>query len=202
MFFTHPSRKLAKSLLLGEIYADLRKEERVEEERVEGDQEMEADNVEVQGVKGESSVRVERIDEANVDDFMKDNNIFFEDFDHDTKAFMRKDNFGEDYEYMEKAEMESETHEAYTEIEEGKALKDIMWKCARATNEPYFELKMQQLKSVTVDGYEALRLIDQRKWIRWAFRLGRNNPELVNNWAEAFNIFIIRARDQHIIRGA
>ncbi|GAA0149540.1 hypothetical protein LIER_08690 [Lithospermum erythrorhizon] len=63
----------------------------------------------------------------------------------------------------------------------GKSLKNMMWKCARAANELYFEMKMQPLKNVTVDGYEALRLIDPRKWSRWAFRLGRNSPELVNN---------------------
>ncbi|GAA0160843.1 hypothetical protein LIER_17302 [Lithospermum erythrorhizon] len=101
----------------------------VEEERFEGGQRMEEDHVKVEGgqrmddfeVEVEGCQRmedievevqgVERIDEANVDNFMEDNNIFFEDFDYDTEAFMREDNFGKEYESMEEAEMESETQE-------------------------------------------------------------------------------------------
>ncbi|GAA0166791.1 hypothetical protein LIER_21868 [Lithospermum erythrorhizon] len=71
--------------------------------------------------------------------------------------------------------------------------------CDRASNEPYFERKMQQLRNVTVEGYETLRNIDPRKWKRYAFRPRTNCLELVNNWAEAFHIFIIKARDQPII---
>ncbi|GAA0144821.1 hypothetical protein LIER_36013 [Lithospermum erythrorhizon] len=70
----------------------------------------------------------------------------------------------------------------------------MMWKCARAANEPYFEYKMQQLKNVTIEGYEALRRIDPRKWARSAFHPTTNCTELMNNWAEAFNVFIIREK--------
>ncbi|GAA0166790.1 hypothetical protein LIER_21867 [Lithospermum erythrorhizon] len=59
--------------------------------------------------------------EVNMEDnFMEDNNIFFEDFDWDIEAFMREDDFGEDYEPLEEAEMDSEPHEGtYTEIDYG-----------------------------------------------------------------------------------
>ncbi|GAA0148027.1 hypothetical protein LIER_07577 [Lithospermum erythrorhizon] len=56
----------------------------------------------------------------------------------------------------------------------GKTLKKMMLKCVRAANEPYFKVKMQQLRNVIVEGYEALRCIDLRKWARYAFRPGRN----------------------------
>ncbi|GAA0161695.1 hypothetical protein LIER_17949 [Lithospermum erythrorhizon] len=58
---------------------------------------------------------------------------------------------------------------------------------------------MHQLKNVTVEGYEALRNIDPRKWTRFAFWPRTNCRELVNNWVEAFNVFIIKAKDQPII---
>ncbi|GAA0164950.1 hypothetical protein LIER_20470 [Lithospermum erythrorhizon] len=54
-----------------------------------------------------------------MDDFMEDNNIIFEDYDHDTEAFMREYNFGEDYEPMEEAKLESEPPESYTETKAG-----------------------------------------------------------------------------------
>ncbi|GAA0151537.1 hypothetical protein LIER_10237 [Lithospermum erythrorhizon] len=52
-----------------------------------------------------------------MDTFMDDNKIVFEDFDWDTEAFMREDNFGEDYESIEEEEMEGETYEASNEID-------------------------------------------------------------------------------------
>ncbi|GAA0150936.1 hypothetical protein LIER_37204 [Lithospermum erythrorhizon] len=66
-----------------------------------------------------------------------------------------------------------------------KMLKNMMWKCVRAANEAYFEYRMQRLKNVTVEGYEALRRIDPRKWCRFAFSVGINCPELVNNWGHS-----------------
>ncbi|GAA0171799.1 hypothetical protein LIER_25751 [Lithospermum erythrorhizon] len=50
-----------------------------------------------------------------------------------------------------------------------------------------------------VEGYEALRNTDPRKWARYDFRPGRDCLELVNNLVERFNVFIIKARDQPII---
>ncbi|GAA0174637.1 hypothetical protein LIER_41761 [Lithospermum erythrorhizon] len=82
---------------------------------------MDADNVEVQGLD-DVEVEVQELEEdrgKGLDDFMEDNNIIFEDYDHDTEAFMRQYNFGEDYEPMEEAELDSEPHEAYTETERG-----------------------------------------------------------------------------------
>ncbi|GAA0171278.1 hypothetical protein LIER_25350 [Lithospermum erythrorhizon] len=58
---------------------------------------------------------------------------------------------------------------------------------------------MHQLKNVTIEGYEVLRRIDPRKWTGSAFHPATNCGELVNNWTEAFNIFIIKSRDQPII---
>ncbi|GAA0171748.1 hypothetical protein LIER_41213 [Lithospermum erythrorhizon] len=81
----------------------------------------------------------------------------------------------------------------------GKMMKDLMWKAARAANVPYFEYRMQRIKNVSVEAHEALNRIERKKWTRCAFRLEKNCPKLVNNWAEAFNVFIIKARDQSII---
>ncbi|GAA0175826.1 hypothetical protein LIER_28925 [Lithospermum erythrorhizon] len=78
-------------------------------------------------------------------------------------------------------------------------MKDLMSKAARAANVPYFEYRMQKIKNVLVEAYEELPKIDRKKWTRCAFRSRTNYPQLVNNWAEAFNIFIMNARDQPII---
>ncbi|GAA0169627.1 hypothetical protein LIER_24069 [Lithospermum erythrorhizon] len=80
----------------------------------------------------------------------------------------------------------------------GKMMKDMMWKAARAAM-PYFEYRMQRIKNVSVEAYEAPNRIERKKWTRCAFPRGTNCPQHVNNWAEAFNVFIIKARDQPII---
>ncbi|GAA0173815.1 hypothetical protein LIER_43956 [Lithospermum erythrorhizon] len=82
---------------------------------------MDADNAEVQGLET-NNVEVQGLEEdrgEGIDDFMENKNIIFEDYDHDTEAFMREYNFDEHYEPMEEPELESEPHEAYTEIEGG-----------------------------------------------------------------------------------
>ncbi|GAA0141993.1 hypothetical protein LIER_03004 [Lithospermum erythrorhizon] len=74
-----------------------------------------------------------------------------------------------------------------------------MWECARADNVPYYEHAMEKVKAVFNDVYEALHKIDRKKWTRYAFCPLSNCLQLVNNWADAFNVFIINARDQPII---
>ncbi|GAA0173102.1 hypothetical protein LIER_41459 [Lithospermum erythrorhizon] len=78
-------------------------------------------------------------------------------------------------------------------------MKGMMWKCARVANVPYFEYRMQQIKNMSVEAYETLNRIDPRKWTRCAFHPGTNCSELVNNWVKAFNVVILKARDQPII---
>ncbi|GAA0173937.1 hypothetical protein LIER_27437 [Lithospermum erythrorhizon] len=57
--------------------------------------------------------------EVNMEDiFMEDNNIFFEDFDWDTEALMREDNFGEDYEPLEEAYMDKYLFEHSEQLRE------------------------------------------------------------------------------------
>ncbi|GAA0145794.1 hypothetical protein LIER_36192 [Lithospermum erythrorhizon] len=80
-----------------------------------------------------------------------------------------------------------------------KMMKGMMRKCARAANVPYFKYRMQQIKNMSIEAYESLNRINPRKWTRCAFRLSTNCSELVNNWAEAFNVVIIKVRDQPII---
>ncbi|GAA0151466.1 hypothetical protein LIER_10180 [Lithospermum erythrorhizon] len=81
----------------------------------------------------------------------------------------------------------------------GKLFKDAMWEAARAASVLYFEAHMEEIRKMSVDAFDALDKIDKKKWTRCAFRPGSNCPMLVNNWAEAFNVVIIKARDQPII---
>ncbi|GAA0186894.1 hypothetical protein LIER_34182 [Lithospermum erythrorhizon] len=141
MFVAHPSRKLAKSLLLGKIYDSIRskwpkatlKELDDDEAKLLGFKEkdcnrdggyrssggggQEFDEMEVQGGEGIEEVEVEGL--QRIDTFLDDNNIVFEDYDCDTEAFMGEDNFGEDYEPIEEEKMEGKTQEAYNEIDVG-----------------------------------------------------------------------------------
>lgn len=75
-----------------------------------------------------------------------------------------------------------------------------MWEAARASNPPYFEAAMNEIKKASVEAYEQLAKIDPKKWTKSAFRPGNNCDELVNNWAEAFNKLLLRARDQPILQ--
>ena len=81
----------------------------------------------------------------------------------------------------------------------GKAYKDLMWEAARASNEPYHNQAMEKLKMLSQVAYEALKKIPKQKWTRCDFRKGSKCDMLVNNWAEAFNIMIMKARDQPIL---
>ncbi|GAA0168464.1 hypothetical protein LIER_23176 [Lithospermum erythrorhizon] len=80
-----------------------------------------------------------------------------------------------------------------------KTFKDLMWEAARACNVDYFESIMEKIKAISVDAYEALNKIQRSKWTRCAFKPTSNCPMLVNNWAEAFNKVILKAREQPII---
>ncbi|GAA0147094.1 hypothetical protein LIER_06880 [Lithospermum erythrorhizon] len=81
----------------------------------------------------------------------------------------------------------------------GKIFKDMMWEAVLAANVPYFEAEMEKIKPVSTEAYDALNKIERAKWTRCAFRSETNSPMLVNNWVEAFNKVIIKARDQPII---
>ncbi|GAA0165994.1 hypothetical protein LIER_21257 [Lithospermum erythrorhizon] len=173
MYVHHPSRKLVKSLLLGEMYVDIRSrwpkaslmeldyEEGVEVEEVEvqgvdvqgGEVERvevqkvevhggEVEGVEVQGVnlRGLKMIIGLRLQELMwklrgcasngcnvedhgvvgvVDEFIERNDIIYdnhEDVDLEFEAFMREDNFGEDYEPNVDVEVEEENYETYTKM--------------------------------------------------------------------------------------
>ncbi|GAA0184065.1 hypothetical protein LIER_31374 [Lithospermum erythrorhizon] len=55
---------------------------------------------------------------------MEEKKVEEREIDGETEAFMREDNFGEDYESLEGEEMEGETHEAYNEIDGGACYAD------------------------------------------------------------------------------
>ncbi|GAA0157850.1 hypothetical protein LIER_38531 [Lithospermum erythrorhizon] len=131
MFVTHPSRKVAKSLLLGEIYADLRskwpkptlKEIDDNEARLLGfkegcDRGVEKVHVEVEGGQSMEDVKVE-VGGVSEDGGCRSGCSGGGDDGSSGGGENRLSqyNFGEDYESMEEAEMESETHEAYTKTE-------------------------------------------------------------------------------------
>ncbi|GAA0168993.1 hypothetical protein LIER_23568 [Lithospermum erythrorhizon] len=75
----------------------------------------------------------------------------------------------------------------------------MMWEAGRVPNVQYFEDAMNEIKKVFVKAFEALDKIDRKKWTKSAFGPGSNCDELVNNWVEAFNKVIVRARSHPII---
>ncbi|GAA0145799.1 hypothetical protein LIER_36195 [Lithospermum erythrorhizon] len=78
----------------------------------------EVEGIEVQGVE------LHGVGDA----FMERNDIIYdnhEDVDLEFAAYMRAENFGEDYEPNEDAEVEEENYETYTEIEGGAVYNDV-----------------------------------------------------------------------------
>ncbi|GAA0146032.1 hypothetical protein LIER_36245 [Lithospermum erythrorhizon] len=81
----------------------------------------------------------------------------------------------------------------------GKAYNDMIWEATRAPNVQYFVDAMNELKKISVEVFEALDRNDRKKWTKSEFMDGSNCDEFVNNWAEAFNKVIVRARGQPIL---
>ncbi|KAK8696362.1 hypothetical protein V6N13_001498 [Hibiscus sabdariffa] len=81
----------------------------------------------------------------------------------------------------------------------GKALKDQLWKAARATYVTQFQSAMDELKVFSEKGWQWLSPKDPTHWLKSHFSLGCKSDMLLNNNCECFNKLILEARDKPII---
>ncbi|KAK8628406.1 hypothetical protein V6N13_064113 [Hibiscus sabdariffa] len=81
----------------------------------------------------------------------------------------------------------------------GKALKDQVWKAARATYVREFEVAMAELEGLSSTGHLFLSGKDPRQWTKSHFSFRSKSEILLNNYCESFNKMILEARDKGII---
>ncbi|KAL4318980.1 hypothetical protein GQ457_18G014420 [Hibiscus cannabinus] len=87
----------------------------------------------------------------------------------------------------------------FKELHKGKALKDVVWKAARATYSREFEAAMDQLKALSVPAYEWIKKINPAQWSKSHFSTRSKCDMLLNNLCESFNKVILEARDKPIL---
>ncbi|XP_031392056.1 uncharacterized protein LOC116204115 [Punica granatum] len=81
----------------------------------------------------------------------------------------------------------------------GKELKDAFWACARAATEQQFQLRMDHLKTISLEGWLWLSKLPPDRWTRSAFDTYSKNDSLTNNMCEQFNSEIMKVRNKPII---
>ncbi|KAL4282620.1 hypothetical protein GQ457_16G009370 [Hibiscus cannabinus] len=87
----------------------------------------------------------------------------------------------------------------FKELHKGKALKDGVWKAARATYVREFEEAMEQLKALSVPAYNWLQKLNPAQWSKSHFDTRTKCDMLLNNICESFNKSILEARDKPIL---
>ncbi|KAK8691228.1 hypothetical protein V6N13_074746 [Hibiscus sabdariffa] len=87
----------------------------------------------------------------------------------------------------------------FKELHKGKALKDVVWKAARATYSREFEAAMDQLKALSVPAYEWIKKINPAQWSKSHFSTRSECDMLLNNLCESFNKVILEACDKPIL---
>ncbi|KAK8617714.1 hypothetical protein V6N13_080621 [Hibiscus sabdariffa] len=81
----------------------------------------------------------------------------------------------------------------------GKALKDFLWKVARATTVRDYEKAMAEMKGISIDAYNWLKAKDPSTWPKSHFSTRSKCDILLNNYSECFNKMILEARDKPIL---
>ncbi|XP_016186136.1 uncharacterized protein LOC107627831 [Arachis ipaensis] len=81
----------------------------------------------------------------------------------------------------------------------GLQLKQLMWRCAKATHWRDWERNMAELKAVNQEAYRYLNAIPPRYWSRSRFTYNSKVDTLVNNMSESFNAAIVDAREKPIL---
>ncbi|KAL4311321.1 hypothetical protein GQ457_01G024400 [Hibiscus cannabinus] len=88
----------------------------------------------------------------------------------------------------------------FKELHKGKALKDVVWKAARATYSREFEATMDQLKALYVPlAYEWIKKINPAQWSISHFSTRSKCDMFLNNLCESFNKVSLEARDKPIL---
>ncbi|GMI76239.1 hypothetical protein HRI_001293200 [Hibiscus trionum] len=81
----------------------------------------------------------------------------------------------------------------------GKALKDALWKAARATYMKEFTDAMHEMKAISEDAFDWMQDKDPRLWSKSHFETHSKFDLLLNNLCESFNKMILEARDKPIL---
>ncbi|XP_071905621.1 uncharacterized protein [Coffea arabica] len=81
----------------------------------------------------------------------------------------------------------------------GLALKDRLWRCARASYVNQFKREMELLRQQSELAHQWLADKDPKTWSRSHFRVGLDCDILVNNMCESFNAVLLKARSLPII---
>ncbi|WOH04271.1 hypothetical protein DCAR_0623680 [Daucus carota subsp. sativus] len=82
---------------------------------------------------------------------------------------------------------------------QGIALRQLLWKCARASTDWEFKKHMNKLKEVSVNYYDWLMAKPKEQWSRCGFRTNTCSDMFVNNHCEVFNKSIRQFRDLPIV---
>ncbi|KAL0287524.1 UNVERIFIED_CONTAM: hypothetical protein Sangu_2688500 [Sesamum angustifolium] len=78
------------------------------------------------------------------------------------------------------------------------ALKDILWRAARATGMADFERAMNDMRTRN-NAYEWLMQRPAAHWSKSHFSTHYKSDILLNNTSESFNHMVLRARSKHIV---
>ncbi|KAK8595240.1 hypothetical protein V6N13_123120 [Hibiscus sabdariffa] len=81
----------------------------------------------------------------------------------------------------------------------GKALKDALWKAARATYMREYEVALAEMNALSTKAHDWLVQKNPRNWSKSHFSCNSKCDMLLNNLCESFNKFILEARDKPII---
>ncbi|KAK4387379.1 hypothetical protein Sango_2344500 [Sesamum angolense] len=79
------------------------------------------------------------------------------------------------------------------------ALKDILWRAARATKMADFERAMNDMRTRNTAAYEWLMQRPATHWSKSHFSTHCKSDILLNNMSESFNHMVLRARSKHIV---
>ncbi|KAK4406581.1 hypothetical protein Sango_0664600 [Sesamum angolense] len=81
----------------------------------------------------------------------------------------------------------------------GMAIKDILWRAARATRMADFERAMNDMRTRNTTAFEWLMQRPTTHWSNSHFSTHCKSDLLLNNMSESFNHMVLRARSKHIV---
>ncbi|GJY94217.1 mutator type transposase [Tanacetum coccineum] len=91
-------------------------------------------------------------------------------------------------------------HENMKKKWNGTTYKELMWRAAKSTTVPDFQLTMEALKEFSNEAYEWLNLIPPQHWSRSHFSaVGAKSDVLLINMCEIYNGKLVAGRDRPII---
>ena len=90
-------------------------------------------------------------------------------------------------------------HTNFRKTYRGKALKEQLWNCAKATSLPAYEKAMDILNGMSSGACEYMKKIDPHHWSRSHFQIKYKCDILLNNLCECFNNHILETRIKGIV---